>query len=81
MATINSAIAWLEPGAIRLMSPLPAEIMQGLAEQVNRRDIIWGEHGIESDVGHRAVTISRLGGAGAALGAALLPIHAAITRS
>ncbi|MDY0957253.1 ROK family transcriptional regulator [Sphingomonas sp. CFBP8993] len=81
VATINSAIAWLEPGAIRLMSPLPAAIMQGLAERLNRRDIIWGEHGIESDVGHRAVTISRLGGAGAALGAALLPIHAAITRS
>jgi len=81
VATINSAIAWLEPGAIRLMSPLPATIMQGLAERLNRRNIIWGDHSIESDAGPRTVTISPLGGAGAALGAALLPIHAAIMRS
>ncbi len=81
LATINSAIAWFEPGAIRLMSPLPAAIMHSLADRLNRRDIIWGDHRDESDAGRYAVRISPLGGAGAALGAALLPIHAAMTRN
>lgn len=40
LTTINSAIAWFEPGAIRLMSPLPATIMHSLADRLNRRDII-----------------------------------------
>ncbi|MDQ1231131.1 ROK family transcriptional regulator [Sphingomonas sp. SORGH_AS_0879] len=81
LQTVNSAIAWLEPGAIRLMSPLPTPIMQGLVERLNRRDIIWGDHSVESDIGRYTVEMSLLGGAGAALGAALLPIHATITRN
>ena len=81
LETINSAIAWFEPGVIRLMSPLPATIMQGLAERLNCRNIIWGDHSIESDTGRHAIEISSLGGGGSALGAALLPIHASIMRS
>lgn len=81
LGTINSAIAWFEPGVIRLMSPLPATIMQGLAERLNCRNIIWGDHSIESDTGRHAIEISSLGGGGSALGAALLPIHASIMRS
>ena len=81
LGAVNSAIAWFEPGAIRLMSPLPATIMHGLAERLNRRGIIWGEHSIDSDTGRHAIEISSLGGGGSALGAALLPIHASIMRS
>lgn len=81
LQTINSALAWLDPGAIRLMSPLPAAIMHGLADRLNRRAIIWGDHVAASDRGRFAIEISELGGAGSALGAALLPIHASIARS
>lgn len=81
LTTVNSALAWLEPGAIRLMSPLPAAIMNGLAERLNRGAVVWGDHTAESETGRCAIEISQLGGAGSALGAALLPIHSSITRS
>jgi len=80
LQTINSALAWLDPGAIRLMSPLPAPIMHGLAERLNRRAITWGDHVAASERGRYPIEISQLGGAGSALGAALLPIHASIAR-
>jgi predicted NBD/HSP70 family sugar kinase len=80
LQTINSALAWFDPGAITLMSPLPAPIMHGLAERLNRRAITWGDHVAESERGRYAIEISKLGGAGSALGAALLPIHASIAR-
>ena len=46
--------------------------MNGLAERLNRRAIIWGDHTAESETGRCAIEISQLGGAGSALGAALL---------
>ncbi|OAN62190.1 ROK family transcriptional regulator [Sphingomonas sp. TDK1] len=79
--TINSALAWLDPGAIRLMSPLPAPIMRGLAERLNRGAVIWGDHVAAREGGTFPIEISELGGGGSALGAALLPIHASIARS
>ena len=66
---------------LRTVSPLPAAIMNGLAERLNRRAIIWGDHTAESETGRCAIEISQLGGAGSALGAALLPIHSSIMRS
>ncbi|MFY9349456.1 MAG: ROK family transcriptional regulator [Sphingobium sp.] len=79
--SINSALAWLDPGAIRLMSPLPQAVMQGLADRLNRGGIIWGEHVRDSVQGSFNIEISQIGGAGAALGAALLPIHASVVRN
>ncbi|PVX29369.1 ROK family transcriptional regulator [Sphingomonas pokkalii] len=81
LQSINSALAWFDPGAIRLMSPLPAAIMHGLADRLNRRAITWGAHVADSEKGRYDIEISKLGGAGSALGAALLPIHASIARA
>lgn len=79
--TINSALAWFDPGAISLMSPLPQTVMQGLADRLNRGGIVWGDHVKDHDKGSFSIEISQLGGAGAALGAALLPIHASFVRN
>lgn len=79
--SINSALAWFDPGAIRLMSPLPQTVMQGLADRLNRGGIIWGEHVRDGVKGSFNIEISQIGGAGAALGAALLPIHASVVRN
>lgn len=79
--SINSALAWFDPGAIRLMSPLPQAVMQGLADRLNRGGIIWGDHVSDRDKGSFNIEISQLGGAGAALGAALLPIHASVVQN
>jgi predicted NBD/HSP70 family sugar kinase len=81
LQTINSALAWFDPGAIRLMSPLPAAIMHGLADRLNRRAIIWGDHSADSEKGRPEIKISQLGAGGSALGAALLPIHASVARA
>jgi hypothetical protein len=80
LPTINAALAWFDPGAIRLMSPLPASIMYGLSDRLNRRAIAWGDHIASSEKGRFDIEISKLGGAGSAFGAALLPIHASIAR-
>jgi predicted NBD/HSP70 family sugar kinase len=80
LQAINSALAWFDPGAIRLMSPLPAPIMHGLADRLNGRAITWGDHVAARTRGRYAIEISGLGGAGSALGAALLPIHASVER-
>ncbi|QBM75805.1 ROK family transcriptional regulator [Sphingomonas sp. AAP5] len=80
LQTINSALAWFDPGAIRLTSPLPATIMHGLADRLNRQAITWGDHIADSDKGRYDIDVSQLGGAGSALGAALLPIHDSIER-
>ncbi|MGN7999219.1 ROK family transcriptional regulator [Sphingomonas sp. 22176] len=80
LQTINSALAWFDPGAIRLMSPLPAEIMNGLTDRLNRLAITWGDHVADSEKARFDIEVSPLGGAGCALGAALLPIHASIAR-
>ncbi|WP_245824552.1 ROK family transcriptional regulator [Sphingomonas azotifigens] len=80
LPTINAALAWFDPGAIRLMSPLPATIMHGLAARLNGSALAWGDHIADSERGRFDIEISQLGGAGSALGAALLPIHASIAR-
>jgi predicted NBD/HSP70 family sugar kinase len=77
---VNSAIAWFDPGAIRLSSPLPRPIIQQLADRLNKGPIVWGDHRVDRDVGQLAIEASNLGGASSALGAALLPIHASIAR-
>lgn len=73
--TVNSAIAWFDPGAIMLSSPLPGTLITRLADRLNGGRLAWGDHRTVL-----AVEASRLGGASTALGAALLPIHASITR-
>jgi predicted NBD/HSP70 family sugar kinase len=74
--TVNSAIAWFDPGAIMLSSPLPASLIARLAERLNRGQLVWGDHRAASEI-----EVSGLGGASTALGAALLPIHASIARA
>jgi len=75
---VNSAIAWFDPGAIRLSSPLPAALMNQLADRLNRGRLIWGEHRDKS--ARSDIRVSSLGGTSTALGAALLPIHALTSR-
>lgn len=77
---VNSAIAWFDPGAIRLTSPLPMSVVQRLADRLNHGLIIWGDHRADCEVGAFAIDVSHLGGASAVLGAALLPIHASMAR-
>ncbi len=73
--TVNSAIAWFDPGAIMLSSPLPETLIARLADRLNSGHLVWGDHRTAS-----IVEASRLGSASTALGAALLPIHASIAR-
>jgi predicted NBD/HSP70 family sugar kinase len=81
LLAVNTAIAWLDPGAIRLISPLPMSIIQQLADRLNNGPIVWGDHHRpDCEVGQYDIEVSTLGGAASALGAALLPIHASITR-
>jgi predicted NBD/HSP70 family sugar kinase len=80
MLTVNSAIAWFDPGAIRLTSPLPMSVVQRLADRLNDGLIIWGDHRVDCEVGHFDIDVSSLGGASAVLGAALLPIHASMAK-
>ncbi|ESQ83638.1 ROK family transcriptional regulator [Asticcacaulis benevestitus] len=69
--TVNSAIAWFDPGEIVLSSPLPESLMVRLAARLNRGHLRWGGHRSSSKI-----CVSKLGGSSIALGAALLPIHA-----
>jgi hypothetical protein len=55
--------------------------MHGLVDRLNRRAIKWGDHIAKSDKERYDIEISQLGGAGSALGAALLPIHASIAQA
>ncbi|MDQ2819765.1 MAG: ROK family transcriptional regulator [Pseudomonadota bacterium] len=71
-ALVNSAIAWFDPDDIVFSSPLPAAVVARLAARLNALPLHWP--------GLRArgqVRVSTLGGSAVALGAALLPIHAA----
>jgi predicted NBD/HSP70 family sugar kinase len=77
---VNSAIAWVDPGAIRLSSPLPKTIIEQLAERLNNGPIVWGDHRADCEVETFDIEVSSLGSASSALGAALLPIHASIAR-
>jgi predicted NBD/HSP70 family sugar kinase len=66
----NTAFAWLDPGAIVLAGPLPADILRGLGARLKRADLV-------STVSDRRppVSVSGLVGSPITLGAALLPIH------
>jgi predicted NBD/HSP70 family sugar kinase len=71
-ALVNSAIAWFDPDDIVFSSPLPAVVVGRLADRLNALPLRWPgfrERG--------RVRVSTLGGSAIALGAALLPIHAA----
>jgi predicted NBD/HSP70 family sugar kinase len=80
LLAVNTAIAWLDPGAIRLVSPLPISIIQRLAHRLNKGPIVWGDPRSDREACRYDIEVSNLGGAASALGAALLPIHASIAR-
>ncbi|MGF7152133.1 putative NBD/HSP70 family sugar kinase [Sphingomonas zeicaulis] len=67
----NTAFVWLDPGAIVLAGTLAPAILDGLAERLDRADLV-------TTVGDRRppLQVSTLGGSPITLGAALLPIHA-----
>lgn len=69
---VNGAIAWLDPDDIVFSSPLPASVLTRLAERLNAMPLCWSEHQRRGQI-----RVSALGGSAIALGAALLPIHAA----
>ena len=73
---VNSAISWFDPGEVVFSSPLPESIMVRLAARLNQGRLRWPEHRKPTEI-----RVSRLGGSSIALGAALLPIHAATTVS
>ena len=70
-AVCNNAFAWLDPGAIVLAGPLPAEILRGLEERLSQALLASTVEGRRPPV-----RVSGLGGSPITLGAALLPIHA-----
>lgn len=74
--TINSAIAWLDPGEIILSSPLPEALLDRLAGKLCKNNPILEAHRPSFDI-----HASKLGGSAIALGAALLPIHASTARA
>lgn len=69
---VNGAIAWFDPEDIVLSSPLPVSVVTRLAARLNAMPLCWPEERARGQV-----RVSSLGGSGIALGAALLPIHAA----
>lgn len=69
---VNSAIAWFDPDDIVFSSPLPASVVMRLAARLNALPLRWPEQRQRGQV-----RVSALGGSAIALGAALLPIHAA----
>ncbi len=77
---VNSALAWFDPGAIRLTSPLPRAVVQQLADRLNDGMLVWGDHRADCEVPTFAVDVSHLRGASSVLGAALMPIHASMAK-
>lgn len=73
--SIEAGLVWFNPGAIIISSPLPRELLLRLADRINT-DRRWKQIGYYSEYPLQ-VGISTLGGAAIALGASLLPIHAA----
>jgi predicted NBD/HSP70 family sugar kinase len=69
---VNGAIAWFDPDEIVFSSPLPAWVIERLAGRLNALPLRWPDHRQRG-----RVRVSPLGGSAIALGAALLPIHAA----
>jgi len=71
-ALVNNAIAWFDPDDIVFSSPLPASVLARLAARLNALPLRWPPY---RPAGR--LRVSQLGGSAIALGAALLPIHAA----
>jgi predicted NBD/HSP70 family sugar kinase len=69
---VNSAIAWFDPDNIVFSSPLPESITSRLADRLNALPLRWPSYRERGQV-----RVSKLGGSAIAMGAALLPIHAA----
>ncbi|WP_313333903.1 ROK family transcriptional regulator [Sphingobium yanoikuyae] len=66
----NTAFAWIDPGAIILAGTLPSAILKGLAERLQRVELVTTVCERRPPIG-----ISSLEGSPITLGAALLPIH------
>lgn len=71
-ALVNGAIAWFDPDDIVFSSPLPEWVVARLAARLNALPLRWPDYRAPG-----LVRVSKLGGSAIALGAALLPIHAA----
>jgi predicted NBD/HSP70 family sugar kinase len=69
---VNSAIAWFDPDDIVFSSPLPESLTTRLAARLNALSLRWPTYRQRG-----RVRVSKLGGSAIAIGAALLPIHAA----
>ncbi|WP_395407234.1 ROK family protein [Pseudoduganella sp. UC29_106] len=69
---VNSAIGWFDPDEIVISSPLPESITSRLAARLNALPLRWPSYRERGQV-----RVSKLGGSAIAIGAALLPIHAA----
>ncbi|MBB5711017.1 ROK family transcriptional regulator [Sphingomonas xinjiangensis] len=66
----NTALAWLDPGAIVLAGPLPGAILRGIAERLRGADLATTVHDRKPPI-----RVSHLHGSPITLGAAFLPIH------
>jgi predicted NBD/HSP70 family sugar kinase len=69
---VNGAIAWFDPHDVVFSSPLPEWVLARLAARLNALPLRWPEYRARGQI-----RVSKLGGSAIALGAALLPIHAA----
>lgn len=72
---VDSGIAWFDPGAIVLASPLPEPLVKRLADRLSDGRLLWGPQRVAA-----TIEVSTLGASATALGAALLPIHASVAR-
>lgn len=69
---VNGAIAWYDTDNIVFLSPLPASLLVRLVAKLNDMPLRWPDQRQRGEI-----RVSTLGGSAIALGAALLPIHAA----
>ncbi|USI74820.1 ROK family transcriptional regulator [Sphingomonas morindae] len=67
-------LAWIDPGAFVLSSPLPRPILHRLAAAIEPRAMRIGGH----RKGPPQILVSELGGLATTIGAALLPVHATL---
>jgi predicted NBD/HSP70 family sugar kinase len=69
---INNAFAWLDPGAVVISSSLPIDLLNELADELNKMEMFQRSDWAKT----RQVGVSKLGRSASTFGAALLPIHA-----